>query len=82
MYCVVISRYLNPGIVPHLNFLLAVVFLLVLNYIMSIEWLCFDHFAGRTVTEYLLELHLASLLLGYLYCGEMVQGLCVQSPFL
>ena len=32
--------------------------------------------------ESLLELYLASLLLGYLYLGKMVQGLYVQSPFL
>ena len=82
MYCDVISRYLNPGIVPCPNFLPAVVFRLVLNYVMSIEWLLFDHFAGWTVLESLLELHLASLLLGYLYLGKMVQVLYSQSPFL
>ena len=70
MYCDALSRYLNPGIVPHPNFLPTVVFQLVLNYVVSIEWLFFDHFAGQTVTESLPELHLASLL-GYLYLGVM-----------
>ena len=49
---------------------------------MSVEWLFLDHFAGLTVMESLLELHLASLLLGYLYLDEMVQGLYTQLPFL
>ena len=74
MYCDAISRYLDPGIVPCPNFLPAVVFQLVLNYVVSIEWLHFDHFAGRTLMESLLELHLASLLLGYLYLGGIIGG--------
>ena len=82
MYCDALSRYLNPGIVPLLNFLPAVVFQLVLNYIMSAECLFFDHFAGLTVMESLLELHLASLFLANLCIDEMVQGLYAQSPVL
>ena len=63
MYCDALSSYLDPGIVLHPNFLPAVVFRLVLNYVMSVECLFFDHFAGLSVVESLLELHLASLLL-------------------
>ena len=82
MYCDVLSRYLDPGIVLRPNFLPAVVFRLVLNYIVSVECLFFDHFAGLSVMESLLELHLASLFLANLYLDEMVQGLYAQSPVL
>ena len=82
MYCDVLSGCLDPGIFLHLNFLPAVVFQLVLNYIMSVECLFFDHFAGLSVVESLLELHLASLFLGNLYLDEMVRGLCTQSAVL
>ena len=82
MYFDVLSRYLNPGIVPLPNFLPAMVFWLVLNYVMSIECLFFDHFASLIVTESLLELHLASLFLVNLCIDEMVQGLYAQSPIL
>ena len=82
MYCDVLSRYLNPGIVPLLNFLPAVVFQLVLNYIMFIECLFFDHFAGLSVPESLLELRLSSLFLANLCIDEMVHGLYAQSPVL
>ena len=51
MYCDALSRYLNPGIVPLPNFLPAVVFQLVPNYVVSVECLFFDHFAGLTVME-------------------------------
>ena len=73
MYCDVLSRYLDPGSVLLLNFLPAVVFRLVLNYVMSV---------GCPVTESLLELHLTSLFLVRLYLDEMVQGLYAQSPVL
>ena len=82
MYCDALSRYLNPGIVPLLNFLPAVVFQLILNYIVLVECLFFAHFAGLTVMESLLEWHLASLFLGHLYIDEVVQGLYAQSPVL
>ena len=82
MYCDALSRYLNPGIFPLPNFFPAVVFQLVLNYVVSIECLFVDHFAGLTVMESLLELHLPNLFLGNLYIDEIVQGLYTQSPVL
>ena len=82
MYCDALSRYLDPGIVLRPKFLPAVVSRLVLNYVVSVECLFFDHFAGLSVMESLLELHLASLFLGNLYLDEMVQGLYAQSPVL
>ena len=75
MYCDALSRYLNPGIVPLLNFLPAVVFQLVLNYVVSIECLFFDWFAGLAVTESLPEWHLANLFLASVGYDDMVQGL-------
>ena len=51
MYCDALSRCLDPGIVLHLNFLPAVVFQLVLNYVMLVECLFFGHFAGLSVVE-------------------------------
>ena len=82
MYCNALSRYLDPGIVLHLNFLPVVVFRLVLNYIVLVGCLFFDHFAGLSVVESLLELHLASLFLRNLYLDKMVQGLYAQSAVL
>ena len=82
MYCDVLSRYLNPGIVPLPNFLPAVVFQLVLNYVMPIVCLFYDHFAGLSVMKSLLELHLTSLFFANLCMDEMVQELYTQSPFL
>ena len=82
MYCDALSRSLDQGIVLLPNFLPAVVFRLVLNYVMSIECLFFDHLAGLSVMESLLELHLASLFLTRQYIGEMVQGLYAQSSVL
>ena len=82
MYCNALSRSLDWGIVLHPNFLPAVVFRLVLNYIMSVECLIFDHLAGLSVMESLLEWHLASLFLANLYIDEMVQGLYARSPTL
>ena len=82
MYCDALSNYPDPGVVLHLNFLPAVVFRLVLNYGVLIECLFFDHFAGLSVVESLLELHQASQFLGNLYRDEMVQGLYTQSVVL
>ena len=78
MYCDALSRSLDQGNVFLPNFLPAVVFRLVLNYVVSVECLFFDHLAGLSVTESLLELHLASLFLVRLYIDEMVQGLYAQ----
>ena len=49
---------------------------------MLVECLFFDHFAGFSVVESLLELHQASQFHGNLYRGEMVQGLYTQSVVL
>ena len=51
MYCDALSRSLDHGIVLLLNFLPAVVFRLVLNYIVLVECLIFDHLAGLSVME-------------------------------
>ena len=69
MYCDVLSRNLDQGIVLLLNFLPNVVFRLVLNYIRSVECLFFGHLVGLSVTESLPELHLAS---------PFLVGLCVD----
>ena len=82
MYCDALSKSLDQGIVLLPNFLPAVVFQLVLNYIMLVECLIFEHLAGLSVTESLLQLHLASLFLANLYLDEMVQGLYAQSSIL
>ena len=79
IYYDMLSNYPDRGVVLRLNFLPAVVFLLVLNYGMSVECLFFDHFAGLSVVESLLELHQASQFLGNLYCDAKVQGLYAQS---
>ena len=81
MYCDALSRYLNPGIAPLLNFLPAVVFRLVLNYIMSVECLFFDWFAGLAVMESLLEWHLANLFLANVGFDEMVQDYMLNHLF-
>ena len=77
-----LSTCLDQGIVLLPNILLAVVFRLVLNYTVSVECLIFDHLAGLSFTESLLELHLASLFLANLYIDEMVQWLYTQSLIL
>ena len=81
IYCDALSSYPDPGVVLRLNFLPAVVFRLVLNYSMLVECLFFDHFAGLSVVESLLELHQASQFLVNLYHDEMVQGLYLNLLF-
>ena len=72
MYCDALSRHLNPGCSSS-----------------EFSSSCgistgskLHHFAGLTVMESLLELHLASLFLANLGFDDMVQGLYVQSPVL
>ena len=80
--CDALSSYPDPGVVLHPNFLPAVVFRLVLNYVVLVECLFFNHCAGLSVVESLLELHQASQFIGNLYHDEMVQGLYTQSAVL
>ena len=69
MYCDVLSRSLDQGTVLLLNFLPAVGFSLVLNYIKSDVCLFFYHLSGLSVKQSLQELHLASLYLARLFGG-------------
>ena len=69
MYCDALSRSLDQGTVLLLNFLPAVGFQLVLNYVGSGVCLFFDHLAGLSVKESLQELHLVSLYPARLFGG-------------
>ena len=65
---------LNPDIVPLLSCPRVEVSRLVLGSDISVQWVCFAHFAGCIGVEFPLGLHLVSPILGYLCLRVMKQG--------